>query len=107
IAGFVAKSPLWYKEVLGWTLTANGASGPAGVNDASKKDPYYVAALKARWAAKKGEITTELGKFLDAQQVRLARAQSYSGGNTSSSVTTLKSTISGRMNQVESVINGY
>ena len=106
-AGFVAKSPLWYKEVLGWTLSANGSGGPSGSSDASKKDPYYVAALKARWAARKGDITAELGKFLDAQAVRLQRAQNYSGGNQSSQVTSLKNTISTRMNQVESVINGY
>jgi len=122
-AGFVGKSPFWYKELLGWEITGTSSTdifNHPGRNNNDRKDPYYAQRLKARWNDVKGNLISELGLYIDAQYERLSRIASYSGVTSNSgifpqteqtvqpsSILTLKTTISNRVNALDSVINGY
>jgi len=112
-AGFTRKAPFWYKELLGWQNAHNGGtfSTTNGTDNPDRKDPYYAQRLKERWNAVKTQFSVELNPYIDAQYERLSRIVEHSKQNYSSATITpsnaLKTTISNRISQLDTVINGY
>jgi hypothetical protein len=112
-AGFVRKSPFWYKELLGWEITGTSTTdifNHPGRDSSDRKDPYYTQRLKARWNEVKGEFIDKLGPYIDAQNTRLSRIATYSSVNYQQTVqpsTALRTTITNRVNALDTVINGY
>jgi hypothetical protein len=112
--GFIQKIPFWYKELLGWELNAtrfsafDAQSSLAGVSRADRKDPYYVSKLKSRWAEVKGRFRTELDPYIDAQNDRFSRINSYNNPiGVNGNRTGLKTSITNMINRLDPIFNGY
>ena len=115
--GFLRKIPFWYKELLGWELTAtsfsfsDSQSSLAGGDRSDRKDPYYVQRLKNRWAAVKNQLSTELDPYIDATNARFSRITGYDNPSPpismSGSRTGLKSTITTMRGRLDTIFSGY
>ena len=108
--GNIRKTPLWYKELLGWERVVNISNpddpGSGGNEAPDRKDPYYASRLKARWNEVKGKFREELDPYIDEQNKRFARITTYDDSVAGSRIG-FKRTINDRISSLDPVINGY
>ena len=88
--GHVRKSPMWYKEFLGWEQTRatellNGQTRPLpGVNNRDRLDPYYANRLYTRFLEVENKLKNDLVPFINLTDARFEKLRLFSNNSSNS-----------------------